>query len=88
MKKENITGAKTFGVLAQIIHCGLILLFVTGFLYAGFQVFYVLQPEGQIGPMFSAASEAPFELMVLRRLYAIEGWLIGGVLLLYVKGNS
>lgn len=43
--------------------------------YIGWQVFVVFRLPGHIGPAFGAALEMPFEQMVTRRLYAIEGWM-------------
>ena len=48
--------------------------FVTGFLYAGYQVFATAC--GTHGILFDQANSAPFECLVVRRLYAIEFWLI------------
>ncbi len=53
-------------------------------LYAGFQVFVVLQPQGTLGPMFLKATAIDPELMFARRLYAIEAWLAFGALALYL----
>lgn len=52
--------------------------------YAAFQVFVVLQPEGTLGPMFLRATAIDPELMFARRLYAIEAWLAFGALALYL----
>ena len=52
--------------------------------YALFQVFVVLRPEGQYGPMFTAALDLPYEDMMVRRMYAIEGWIAFVGLALYL----
>jgi|JI10StandDraft_1071094.scaffolds.fasta_scaffold714171_2 hypothetical protein len=59
----------------RLIHRAFILLAVVQMAYSGWQVFVVLQPEGTIGPVFGRAADLPPEVMVARRLYAIEGWL-------------
>ncbi len=60
---------------ARVAHWAIIINLSMQMLYIGFQVFVVLQPEGHIGPMFGAALSIPYEQMVVRRLYAIEGWM-------------
>ncbi len=52
--------------------------------YATFQVFVVLQPDGTMGPMLMTAADVPHELMVARRLYAIEAWIAFVGLALYL----
>lgn len=42
--------------------------------YCAFQVMVVLQPPGIEGPMLFNATRIPPDLLVARRLYAIEGW--------------
>lgn len=44
-------------------------------LYCAFQVMVVLQPPGIEGPMLYAAATLDHDLLVARRLYAIEGWI-------------
>lgn len=58
----------------RVLHWSILFFFVTQLFYASWQVFVVLQPEGHVGPAFGAAAQIPFEQMVVRRLYAIEGW--------------
>lgn len=51
---------------------------VVNFLYASNMVFNVLKPEGHEGPLYDKAVdliESHPELMLARRLYAIEAWL-------------
>jgi hypothetical protein len=43
--------------------------------YVSWQVFVVFRPPGHFGPAFGAALDLPFEHMVVRRLYAVEGWM-------------
>lgn len=52
--------------------------------YIGWQVFVVLQPDGVQGPMFGAALQVPHEQMVVRRMYAAEGWYAAIGLALYL----
>ncbi len=52
--------------------------------YCWFQVLVVLAPGGSPVPLFFAAREGPFELVVERRLYAIEGWVVMVGLALYL----
>lgn len=65
-------------------HWGIIANLGAQSVYAGFQVFWVLQPEGTLGPMFLRATAMDPELMFARRLYAIEAWLAFGALALYL----
>lgn len=44
-------------------------------LYCAFQVMVVMQPPGIEGPMLYAAATLDHDLLVARRLYAIEGWI-------------
>lgn len=53
-------------------------------LYCLGQLVWVLQPEGVVGPLFGAAATIDPDLLVARRLYAIEGWLSLVGLALYV----
>lgn len=52
--------------------------------YCWFQVLVVLAPAGPPVPLFFAARTVPFELVVERRLYAIEGWIAMVGLALYL----
>ena len=52
------------------------LFIITGFLYAGYQLFFVFgNPEGNF-ILFGDAAKIDIELLVARRLYAMEFWLI------------
>ena len=57
------------------MHVGLIVFMVCQILYCWHQIFMVVTPEGVEGPLGGRAMEIPFELMVVRRLYAIEAWI-------------
>lgn len=59
----------------KILHWFLIVNFAVNVFYAGYQVFFVLVPEGHIGPLGAAASQVSPELMAARRMYAIEAWI-------------
>lgn len=52
--------------------------------YCAFMVFFVLRPEGVSGPLFTKALELPPNLVIMRRLYAIEHWLAFGIILGYL----
>ncbi len=67
MKKEKI--------VLLIIHYVIIINLVIQIFYGGFQVFVVLAPGGQMGPLFGTATTLDYESMVVRRLYAIETWI-------------
>ena len=58
-----------------VVHVALILFFVGQILYCWHQIFVVVTPDGMGGPLGARAAEMPFELMVVRRLYAIEAWI-------------
>lgn len=58
----------------RVVHWAIIVNLLGQWLYGGWQVFVVLQPEGTIGPMFGNAVSLPYELMVARRMYALEAW--------------
>ena len=60
----------------NVLHYGLIGLMLFQLLYSCYQVFVVLQPEGTFGPMWGQATTIPSELLLARRLYAIEGWVV------------
>lgn len=75
---------KRWPLWARFAHVFFITNLIAQMGYAGFQVFVVLQPEGHVGPMFMAAQQLPFEQMMIRRMYAIEGWIAFGILSLYL----
>lgn len=65
------------------IHWIIILNFLLQIVYGAWQTF-TLAPPGQAGVLFGAAKEVPFEMMVVRRLYAIETWIAVVGLSLYL----
>jgi hypothetical protein len=52
--------------------------------YSVFVVFVVLAPDGQLGQLGALADGLTLEQMMPRRLYAIEGWMAGCTLVLYL----
>ena len=70
--------------LFKILHWAIIANFVVQMFYAGYMVFVVVRPEGVSGPLWAAAKTMPFEMMVTRRLYAIEFWIATGALCIYL----
>ena len=58
--------------------------FFAGVFYPAYMVFVVLKPPGgQAGPLWGQALNISFELMVSRRLYALEFWLISLLIIVY-----
>lgn len=68
----------------------LIVHFTLGLLYPAYVIFFILKPEGQTtsGPLFSLAGSISFELMVKRRLYALEFWLISLLMIVYFANRK
>ena len=66
------------------LHWAIIIHFTVQVAYSGYIVFAVLRPEGISGPLFAAAADLPQDLMVRRRLYAIENWIAMGGLAIYL----
>ena len=70
---------------SKILHALILLNLLVGWLYDAYMVFFVVRPpSGKIGALAGAAAEMPFELMVTRRLYAIESWVVFGALAVYL----
>jgi len=65
-----------------ILHWLIISNFVLGIAYGGYMVFGVVGGVGR--PAFGEAVGIPFESMVIRRLYAIETWILIIGLALYL----
>jgi len=68
----------------KFVHWTIVVTLLLQALYCGFQVFVSMQPEGLSGPMWRHAADLPFEWMVVRRMYAIEGWVAFGALAIYL----
>ncbi|MCB9674776.1 MAG: hypothetical protein H6737_06640 [Alphaproteobacteria bacterium] len=74
--------------MIRAIHYAIVAILASEALYCGFQVMVALRPEGQVGPLFMAAATIPHELLVARRLYAIEGWIAAVGLALYLAATE
>jgi len=61
--------------LWRAVHGIIIAVLLVEGLYCLGQLVFVLQPPGVVGPLFGAAAGVDHELLVARRLYAIEGWI-------------
>ncbi len=66
-----------------VIHVVIIVNFIMQIYYSGTMTFS-LTPEGESRILFGTAMDLPFEMMVTRRLYAIETWIAIVGLSLYV----
>ena len=71
-------------LLILTIHWVIIVNFLFEIGYATYMVFEVLQPASGSGPLMGRALEIPHELMVTRRLYAIECWIAIAGLAIYL----
>ncbi|MCO4762720.1 MAG: hypothetical protein KC502_14500 [Myxococcales bacterium] len=71
-------------IILRLIHWTLIVNFITGLGYAAWMVFFVVRPEGISGPLSAAAKSIPFEMMMTRRLYAMEFWVAVSGLAIYL----
>ena len=60
--------------LLQLLHWFIIINFAVEIIYANYMIFSVFSPP-EAGPLFDRAADFPFEMMVTRRLYAVEAWL-------------
>ena len=58
----------------QVIHWVIIINFAIEIAYANYMIFSVFSPP-EAGPLFDKAKSFPFEMMMTRRLYAVEAWL-------------
>ena len=70
--------------LWMVVHWVIIVHFALEIAYTGYMIFSVLQPESGGGPLMGRALDLPFELMVTRRLYAIECWIATAGLAIYL----
>ena len=63
----------------------LIVHFFLGALLPAYQVLFVLRPEGEsAGPLLGhSAATIPFELLMRRRMYSLEFWLVSLVTVVY-----
>ena len=58
----------------RAVHAVIIVNFLVQIIYGTYMVFFVVTGGG-IGPKFGAATEMPFEPMMVRRAYATETWI-------------
>ncbi len=70
--------------MIKFVHWTIVVTLLLQALYCGLQVFVAMQPEGLAGPMWLHAADLPFEWMMVRRMYAIEGWIAFGTLGIYL----
>ncbi|NHJ49292.1 MAG: hypothetical protein FK733_16000 [Asgard group archaeon] len=76
---------KSKKILWQIVHWIIIISFILEIIYGMVQTFFILVPEGMLpGPLLGRAADIPFELLVSRRLYAIETWIAIAGLAIYL----
>ena len=75
---------KVVKAVLYTIHLIIILNFAFEIFYGAYQVFVVLAPEGQAGPLFGGATQISYEDMVVRRLYALETWIAIAGLSIYL----
>ena len=62
--------------LWQVLNWVIIINFLFQIIYGMSQVFFVLFPPGGApGPLFLSSTEISYELMMARRMYAIETWI-------------
>lgn len=59
----------------NVIHWVIIINFLLEIIYASYMVFFALTPPGASFVLFGSAEKIPFEIMMKRRLYAIEAWI-------------
>ena len=66
------------------IHWLIIINFIIEIVYASYVIFVVLKPEMGGGPLMEQAKSIDMDLMMRRRLYAIECWLAIAGLSIYL----
>ena len=62
------------GRLWRVIHVLIILNFLVEIVYGTYMVFFVI--GGRRWPLFAQAAETPIEVILKRRLYAVETWIV------------
>ena len=70
------------GRLWRVIHVLIILNFAVEILYGTYMVFMVI--GGRRWPLFAQAAQTPIEVIMKRRLYAVETWIAMTGLAVYV----
>ena len=66
------------------LHWIIILHFLIEIGYCAYMIFVTLRPDGVSGPLGEQALSISHELMVTRRLYAIECWIATAGLVIYL----
>lgn len=72
--------------LYKILDVAVQIFIVTGFVYAAYQLLVVFAVPGQPIVLFGRAVQIDFQILVMRRLYALEFWIIFTSYLVYL-GN-
>jgi hypothetical protein len=68
-----------------ILHWIIVVNFLFEIFYGMYQVFFkLIPPGGSPGPLMGSSTQISFELMVSRRLYAIETWIAIAGLAIYL----
>lgn len=75
---------KSLSIFFKLIHWGIIVNFIIQVVYATYMIFFVVRPPGLSGPLGSRVLDLDFELVVIRRMYAIEFWIAFAGLALYL----
>jgi hypothetical protein len=84
-KSKSNRSIKAKKILWLIFHWLIIISFVTQIVYGAVQTFFILVPEdGLPGPLLGRSIDIPHELLVARRLYAIETWIAITGLVIYL----
>jgi hypothetical protein len=73
---------------ARFFHALIYVNLITGFFSALYMIFVVYRPpNGTLGPLWNAvrdpANPIAHEFLIERRLYALEAWVIFGILAIY-----
>ena len=84
-KRKMKISQKTKRILWLIFHWFIIISFIAQVVYGTVQTFFILVPEGAPpGPLLGRSIDIPHELLVARRLYAIETWIAIVGLVIYL----
>jgi hypothetical protein len=69
----------------RVVHVAIVANLLAEIAYAGWMVFFVLVPPGSgFAPLGRAALALPHDLMMTRRLYALEAWVAVAGLSVYL----
>lgn len=72
-------------ILWLILHWLIVINFVAEIFYGMYQIFFkLIPPGGSAGPLMGSSATISYELMVTRRLYAIETWIAIAGLSIYL----